>query len=245
MSKVAITGLGLLSPLGRGPETSWDALAGGSSSLTRDPGDDGPEWMRWAGRVGEVELPSGLPREILSQTRFLNRGARLGFAAAHDALLQAGSAEHVSPERRALFLATGDLTAADCLAFHPATTATGRDGGVDVELINREAVARVNPFFLLDGLANNPFSMLAAAFGFQGPGTTLASQSPAGGQALDLAVRSLSRRPGGDCSGGGLRQLVEHGAAARDGRSRSALALSGRRKILPAVRSPARRFHRR
>lgn len=193
MSKVAITGLGLISPLGRGLESSWDALADGSSSLIRDPGDDGPEWMRWAGRVGEVELPSDLPRQILSQTRFLNRGAHLGLAAAHDALLQAGSTEHVSPERRALFLATGDLTAADCLALHPATTIAGRGGGLDFERINREAVARVNPFFLLEGLANNPFSMLAAAFGFEGPGTTLASQSPAGGQALDLAFRSLSR----------------------------------------------------
>ncbi len=96
MSRVAITGLGLLSALGRGLESNWNAMADGSSSLTRDRGDDGPEWMRWAGRVGEVELPSGLPREILSQTRFLNRGARLGFVAAHDALLRGRVRENTS-----------------------------------------------------------------------------------------------------------------------------------------------------
>lgn len=190
--RVAITGLGLLSPLGRGLEESWDALSGGSSALGRDFGEGGPEWMRWAGRVGEVELPADLPREILSQTRFLNRGGHLAVAAAHDALLQAESADHVSPDRRALFLATGDLTAADCAALHPATTIAGDGKGAGREAINRKAVAEVNPFFLLEGLANNPFSMLAAAFGFEGPGTTLASQSPAGAQALDLAYRSIS-----------------------------------------------------
>jgi len=191
--KVAVTGLGMLSPLGRGPEKSWNALAGRPNFLTHDPGNEGPEWMRWAGRVVEAELPHGLPRGILSQTRFLNRGAHLGFIAAHDALLQSGSANDVSPERRALFLATGDLTVADCEALHPATSVASDGVSVDCELLNRETVARVNPFFLLEGLANNPYSVLAAAFEIEGPGTTLASQSPAGAQALDLAFRSISR----------------------------------------------------
>lgn len=184
--------MGLLTPLGRGPEQSWNALAGGSSSLTHDPGDDGPEWMRWAGRVDEFELPENLPRSILSQTRFLNRGGQFGLAAAHDALTQAGSAEHTSPERRALFLATGDLTAADCESLHPATSLATNGKLVDHKQLNRETVARVNPFFLLEGLANNPYAVLAAAFEFEGPGTTLASQSPAGAQALDLAFRSMA-----------------------------------------------------
>jgi 3-oxoacyl-[acyl-carrier-protein] synthase II len=190
--KVAITGMGLLTPLGRGPEQSWNTLADGSNSLTRDPEGDGPEWMRWAGRVDEVELPENLPRSILSQTRFLNRGGRLGLTAAHDALTQAGSTEHSSSERRALFLATGDLTAADCESLHPATSLATNGNLVDRKRLNRETIARVNPFFLLEGLANNPYSVLAAVFEFEGPGTTLASQSPAGAQALDLAYRSVT-----------------------------------------------------
>ncbi len=192
-AKAAITGMGLLTPLGRGPEQSWNALAGGSPSLSHDPEGDGPEWMRWAGRVDSIELPENLPRSILSQTRFLNRGGSLGLTAAHDALVQAGSAEHTSPDRRALFLATGDLTAADCKSLYPATSLATNGNVVDQARLNRETVARVSPFFILEGLANNPFSVLAAAFELEGSGTTLASQSPAGAQALDLAVRSVIR----------------------------------------------------
>lgn len=184
--------MGLLTPLGRGSEQSWNALADGSGSLTHDLESDCPEWMRWAGRVGEIALPENLHRSILSQTRFLNRGGRLGLTAAHDALTQAGSAEHTSSEGRALFLATGDLTAVGCKSLHPATSLATSGNGMDHKRLNRETVARVSPFFLLEGLANNPYSVLAAAFEFEGPGTTLASQSPAGAQALDLAFRSVA-----------------------------------------------------
>jgi 3-oxoacyl-[acyl-carrier-protein] synthase II len=188
-----VTGAGLLTPLGRGLEASWHHLSGRSGGPSRGPETDGPEWLRWAGRVAEPDLGSVLPRGLLSQVRFLNRGARLALVAARDALAGAGPLDAVPPERRALYLATGDLTTAGVDALHPATRVAATAHGVDREVLNRESVHRVNPFFLLETLANNPFSMLGAALDLTGPGTCLGSQSPSGALALDLAFRSVLR----------------------------------------------------
>jgi 3-oxoacyl-[acyl-carrier-protein] synthase II len=51
----------------------------------------------------------------------------------------------------------------------------------------------VNPFFLLESIANNLFSFLSAAFEFRGPNTSLGTLSPHGAQALELASRSIQQ----------------------------------------------------
>jgi 3-oxoacyl-[acyl-carrier-protein] synthase II len=51
---------------------------------------------------------------------------------------------------------------------------------------------KVNPFFLLESIANNLFSFLSAVFEFMGPSTSLASLSPCGAHALELACRKIS-----------------------------------------------------
>jgi 3-oxoacyl-[acyl-carrier-protein] synthase II len=62
---------------------------------------------------------------------------------------------------------------------------------MDRELFNRSTVDKVNPFFLLESICNNLFSFLSAFFEFMGSNTTLASHSPHGGNALELASRSI------------------------------------------------------
>ena len=51
---------------------------------------------------------------------------------------------------------------------------------------------KVNPFFLLESISNNLFSFLSAALEFMGPNTSLASFSPSGAEALELACRRIS-----------------------------------------------------
>jgi len=88
----------------------------------------------------------------------------------------------VPARRRALYVATGDFTMADCAFLYPAVrdASGGRFRELDAERLNRAAVDKVNPFFLLESIANNPFSFLSAALGYMGPGTSLSSQSPTG-----------------------------------------------------------------
>ena len=151
--------------------------------------------MRWVGRVEGFALEDETPEALLPQLRFLNRGARLGVAAALEAAAQAGLTAAAAPARRALIVATGDHTKVGYEFLFPATrvATAGRWREVDRATLNRVSVERVNPTFLLESLNNNPFSFLAALFGCRGAGTSLASQSPSGSLAVELAYRTIRR----------------------------------------------------
>jgi 3-oxoacyl-(acyl-carrier-protein) synthase len=64
---------------------------------------------------------------------------------------------------------------------------------VDQIKLNNAALNKVNPFFLLESLSNNLFSFLSSYMEFMGPNTSLASLSPNGGNALEMAYRSIKQ----------------------------------------------------
>jgi 3-oxoacyl-[acyl-carrier-protein] synthase II len=99
----------------------------------------------------------------------------------------------ISSGRRALYIASGDTTRVGYDFMYPAVKdgTLGQWVKMDRELLNRSTVEKVNPFFLLESICNNLFSFLSASFEFMGPNTTLASHSPHGGNALELASRSI------------------------------------------------------
>ncbi|HOB52254.1 MAG TPA: beta-ketoacyl synthase N-terminal-like domain-containing protein [Acidobacteriota bacterium] len=187
---VVITGLGLVSPLGVGAATNWTAVAAGRTGIGPVAETSGTAWL---GRVEGVTLPADLPPKLVSQSKFLNRSGVFGVVAAGEAVAQSGGLEDVPAARRSLYVGTGDLQPVGYEFLYPATrSATGgtfRDA--DPARFNQAAMEQVNPFFLLDSLANNPFSFLSALFGCMGSGTCLAAQSPAGNHALELAYRSV------------------------------------------------------
>lgn len=121
-------------------------------------------------------------------------GAILGCEAAREAVT--GSAIDLSAvprQRRSLFIASGDLTKLGYEFMYPAlkdaTKGTGTE--IDFSVLNKSAMNKVNPFFLLESIYNNPFSFLSAMFECMGPNTSLASLSPCGGHALELAYRRI------------------------------------------------------
>lgn len=187
---VVITGLGLVSPLGVGATANWTAVAAGRSGIRAV---EEPSGTAWLGRIDGVTLPADLPPKLIGQAKFLNRSGVFGVVAASEAVAQSGGLEDVPSHRRSLYVGTGDMNPVGYEFLYPATrSATGgtfRDA--DPARLNQAAIEQVNPFFLLDSLANNPFSFLSARFGCMGSGTCLASQSPAGNHALELAFRSI------------------------------------------------------
>ena len=192
MGRVALTGLGVITPLGRGVGPNWSAVREGAIGVRSLPASGRPTSMRCVGSVDDVALPSDLPESVLPHARFLNRSAILGVCAMRDAVRQAALPVDTAAGRRSLYLATGDYTKLGYEFLLPATRAAGGPGAaLDRAALNRAAIERVNPFFLLECLHNNPYSFLTAAFGFMGPGTTLASQSPSGSSAVELACRAV------------------------------------------------------
>ncbi|HWP59752.1 MAG TPA: beta-ketoacyl synthase N-terminal-like domain-containing protein [Candidatus Acidoferrales bacterium] len=192
-----ITGLGLATPLGNGVEVSWGAVKAQTSGIRHVPRRGVPDCFQYAGRVDEIAAAEAGPASLAAQKKFLNRGALLGLAAAGEAVSHAGiRLEAVPPERRALFIASGDFTRAGCDSFYPAfkESTDASWSKTDADRLNRATLSGVTPFVLLESIANNLFSYLSACFEFRGPNTSLASLSPYGSQALELACRVIEQR---------------------------------------------------
>ncbi len=193
--RVVVTGMGLVTPLGKGVEANWKSVLAGQTGIERHERPGCPEHFQFFGRVEGVERPEGIPPKLAGQVRFLNRGAVLGFEAAMEALRNAGiDLASVPRERRSLFLASGDLTKIGCEFMHPAIKDAIKNAGkgADRLALNKSLMDKVNPFFLLESISNNLFSFLSAALEFMGPNTSLASLSPCGAHTLELACRRIA-----------------------------------------------------
>ena len=191
--EVVVTGMGLVSPLGHGVEENWTRLRGLKTGILQQRHDDLPACFCYAGTVEPLASPS-VPASLAAQVKFLNRGAVLGLTAAHEAMAQVRDGAQVVPAAsRALFIASGDFSKIGYEFLYAATEeeAASRRWPPNYERINERAVAGVYPFFLLESISNNLFSLLSASYDFHGPNTSLASLSPYGSQALELAYRAI------------------------------------------------------
>lgn len=195
---IVVTGVGMITPLGRGVKPNWRRLLAGRCGLARPPEHALGEGLWLCGRVGEVPLPEKLPQALRKECKFLNRGAYLGLAAAWEAMVQAG----LNPGERGgrktgLCTASGDHGHAD-FAFLQACLermGTGEAGSPVPRRRNQELLGGTPPFFLLQSMHNNLSSLLAAFLGITGWNAALADLSPSGALALDLACRALRRGP--------------------------------------------------
>ncbi len=205
---VAVIGMGLVTPLGTGVNDHWQGIRSMQTGIRHHglpandltPNQEYPRYLQYYGKVQEVNYPFAIPEKLNSQMKFLNRGSVLGFAAALDAIAHAQIAIEqldVAPDRRALYIATGDFTKVGYDFFYTALKEAHKDtplrhgAEVNYQRLNNAALNRVNPFYLLESIANNLFSVLSAFTQFMGTNTTLASQSPCGALALELAARAI------------------------------------------------------
>ena len=194
--EVVITGMGLVTPLGNGVHDNWKKILENKTGIAQNPDNDLPKPFQCLGRIGELDIPEDIPPKVFNQMKFLNRGSLLGFAAAYEAMSQSEiNISHIPAGRRALYIASGNFTNVGCEFMYPATKdgSGGKWKEMNFEKLNRATINKVNPFFLLESINNNLFSFLSAIFEFMGPNTSLASLSPYGGQALDLACKSIKQ----------------------------------------------------
>ena len=192
--EVVITGLGLTTPLGVGVEENWEGVKALRTGIEYYPVDGVPSFLSYLGKVKKLETERDVPQKLLGQMKFLNRGSLLGYVAAREAISDAKmNLTEISPGRRALYIASGDTTRVGYDFMYPAVKdgTHGKWQEMDAATLNRSTVDKVNPFFLLESICNNLFSFLSACYEFMGTNTTLASHSPHGGNALELASRSI------------------------------------------------------
>jgi len=195
-SKIVITGLGLISPLGSNLEENWRNLKEKKTGIGYYPQERCPNQLSYLGKIPQFQLPNGIPHKLLNQMKFLNRSSLLGFVASHEAVSQSRIDIPVIPlHRRALYIGAGDHTKVGYDFMYPAIKKGSKGGFQEIvyEQLNNSFLHDINPFFLLESLHNNLFGFLSVFFGFKGPNTSLASLSPCGAHALELGFRSIKQ----------------------------------------------------
>jgi 3-oxoacyl-[acyl-carrier-protein] synthase II len=172
--RVAVTGLGVKTGAGSDIETFWSTLAAGRSTaagITRYDPSDLP--VRFGCEVLDFDPTAYLGAK---DARRVDRVTQLGFAAAADALTDAG--EHrCDPARSAVIVGTGV-------------------GGLitleeQVAIYNEKGSARVSPFLVPMMMANATAGTIAMQFGWKGPNFCVATACAASANAIGEAARLI------------------------------------------------------
>ena len=172
-----VTGMGLVTPVGRKPAEFFDALTAGHSGIRALPeGHPAHGWLEAAGLA-----PAIAGREVLPPTeaRCVDRFVLLALAAADDALADAGLVvgRDVDPRRVAVVLATGG-------------------GGLETfEQQSHKRLDRgrpgVSPYLLPGMLSNMAAARIAIKHGIRGYSSAVVTACAAGAQAVAEGLRLI------------------------------------------------------
>ncbi len=197
--RVVITGLGLVSPLGIGPERFWSALAEGRGGVDQIRAFELDDRATNAG--GEVVdfNPKALAidkhkKALGKNLKYMARDIQLAVAAAERAVVDGGLVEGgIDPTRIGIDLGAGLIsTDLDELA-EAINLATRPDGSFDFETYGRDGIPLIDPLWLLKYLPN----MLACHIGIlndcQGPSNTITEAEAASNLAIGEACRIIQR----------------------------------------------------
>jgi 3-oxoacyl-[acyl-carrier-protein] synthase II len=173
-ARVAVTGLGVKTPAGTDIEQFWATLTAGRSQaavLTRI--DPEPLPVKFGCEVKDFDATQYMnPKEA----RRVDRVTQLGFAAAADALADAGEL-NVDPARSAVIIGTG---IGGLITLEEQT-----------HVYHEKGAARVSPFLVPMMMANATAGTIAMQFGWTGPNLCIATACAASAHAIGEAARLI------------------------------------------------------
>lgn len=174
--RVAITGIGVISPVGTGKEKFWEALKAGRSGVgpvTRFKADD--FHTRIAGEVKDFDPAAFLEKKDLKR---MDRFAQYAVAASKMAVADAGlELDKEDRERIGVILGTGI-------------------GGTETfeeqhQILLEKGPGRISPFFIPMMIANMGAAQVAIILGLRGANFTVVNACAASANALGAALRTI------------------------------------------------------
>ena len=176
MRRVAVTGLGVISPLGNDVETFFDSLVRGRSGVRRL---EGPFPERMLCRVGAPVAFDGAAHFANAKLRMLDRVSQFALAAAaqcvRDSRLDVSAIERA---RAGVFVGTG------------MGGAQSADDGYFT--LYGEASDRLKPFTVLLAMANAPASWIGLEYGLTGPNLTFSTACSSSAVAIGEAAQRIA-----------------------------------------------------
>lgn len=189
--RVAITGLGLVTPAGNDVATTWDALLAGRSGVAPVTLFDASGFStRIAAEVKGFDARAVIDdRKLL---KYANRSHAFALAAADEAMRDAGI--RPTPEsatRWGISVGTG-MMGVDYPTLAAVHAHSAANGEIDVGRLPTDAAAR-DPMVFCRSQSTAGVSMLARRFGIHGYATSVHTACASGGQAIGTAMKLIRR----------------------------------------------------
>jgi len=202
-TRVVITGLGVISPLGNTRDKLWAALRSGISGVAElgsVPGESlpcryGAECREFTGAIEDFgPLEKDLKRSITKGRKVMCREIQMGVAAAQLALTDAAMMpSSFDPER------TGCIYGCDYLLTMPEEftdgirNCTDPDGKFQFSQWGEKGLPKVDPLWLLKFLPNMPASHIAIYNDLRGPNNSLTLREASANAALAESYLTIVR----------------------------------------------------
>jgi 3-oxoacyl-[acyl-carrier-protein] synthase II len=191
MKRVAITGIGVVSPLGNDARSTWEAAVAGRSGIDHIQAFDTEDFeVKIAGEVKDFDT-SGLahPKEV----KRLDRNVLFALGAAKEALEDAG-VNGFNPERVGIVVGCCIGGFNELMRQHDIL----RDRGPD----------RVSPNFLPNILVDSPSGQIAIELGIRGPNYAVVSACATGSHAIGEAAELIQNGHADAVLAGGTESCI-------------------------------------
>lgn len=198
--RVVITGMGILSPLGRGLKVNFDGINSGKSAISKVKYFDVSGYA--AQVAGQIPVGEGEgqfnPDSVLSpkEQRHIDPFVLYGLTAAIDAVNDSGYIpQNEEEQERAGVLIGSGIGGLQTIAQ---TTS----------LINEQGPRRVSPFFIPSALINLISGHVSIKYGFKGPNSAVVTACATGTHAIGDAARIIKNNEADVMIAGGAEAAV-------------------------------------
>ncbi|OGV44526.1 MAG: 3-oxoacyl-ACP synthase [Legionellales bacterium RIFCSPHIGHO2_12_FULL_42_9] len=204
--RVAITGLGAVSPLGNNVESTWQQLLQGQSGVAEIAQFDASGFPTTI--AAEVKGFSPATKKQAKHSRFAMSFTQYALEAARQAITDSG----VRPQKHdaglwGLVVGSGMMTA-EFDYFHRFQQIAAPTGEVDWQLLQ----TKTREFFSLADFgqttSNSGLSLLIQEFGIEGYATSVHTACASSGQALGLALQVIRRGEADTVLAGGFDSMI-------------------------------------
>lgn len=173
MSKIVITGMGAITPVGIGMENYWNNLTSGVSGIDKIKSFDPSELaIQIAGEVKDYTPSEYLPKDLIRKT---DPFMQFAYIAAEEALKMANL--EIEPTRTGIVMGTA-MSGIATIAFTQ-------------EALTGASHKKVGPRFIPKILGNVAAANIAIEYNIQGPSFTVSTACSSGGDAINTAAMCL------------------------------------------------------
>jgi len=215
-TRVVITGVGAVSPLGLTAGQTWEGLCAGKCGIRRITSFDPSKFScQLAGEVGEYKIQQYVPKSFRKATKLMSKDIELSVIAADEAVRDSGLVTkaideqkiNVQPERMAINVGAG-LISCDPCELAPAVAKSVADGKFDIRKWGMEGIELVTPLWLLKYLPNMLACHIGIIHDIQGPSNTITCAEASGHIAIAEAVEVIARGAADIALAGGAEAKV-------------------------------------